>query len=65
MPHDVTVDDDDRVYVMDRENHRCQVFDNDGAYIAEWKGMGYPCRLGHRYKQGDAYRLGVVSPECA
>ncbi len=43
LPHDVTVGDDDRVYVMDRENNRCQVFDNDGAFITEWKDMGYPC----------------------
>ena len=42
LPHDVTVDDD-RVYVMDRENNRCQVFDNDGVFIAEWKDLGYPC----------------------
>jgi DNA-binding beta-propeller fold protein YncE len=42
LPHDVTVDDDDRVYVMDRENERCQVFDNQGQYLTEWKDIGAP-----------------------
>lgn len=36
LPHDVTVDDNDNVYVMDRENNRCQVFDVDGNYQREW-----------------------------
>ncbi len=43
LPHDVTIDDDDQVYVMDRENHRCQVFDNTGNYITQWENIGYPC----------------------
>ncbi len=42
LPHDVTVDDDDRVYVMDRENKRCQIFDNQGQYLTEWKDIGAP-----------------------
>jgi streptogramin lyase len=37
LPHDVTVDDNDRVYVMDRSNNRCQVFDNNGTYETEWR----------------------------
>ena len=39
LPHDVTVDRHDRVYVMDRTNNRCQVFDSDGTYITEWKDV--------------------------
>ncbi len=42
LPHDVTVDDDDRVYVMDRENQRCQIFDNQGRYVTEWDDIGAP-----------------------
>lgn len=36
LPHGITVDSNDRVYVMDRENHRIQLFDADGQYESEW-----------------------------
>lgn len=39
LPHDVTVDRNDRVYVMDRTNNRCQVFDSNGTYITEWEDI--------------------------
>ena len=42
LPHDVTVGDDDRVYVLDRENRRCQVFDLEGGYITEFEGLRSP-----------------------
>lgn len=42
LPHDVTVDSDNKVYVMDRENNRCQVFDVDGNYITEWANVPGP-----------------------
>lgn len=36
LPHDVWVDDRDRVLVCDRESFRVQVFDRDGSYLGEW-----------------------------
>ena len=42
LPHDVTVDSNNRVYVMDRENNRCQVFDVDGNFLTEWKDIPNP-----------------------
>ena len=33
IPHDVVVDDQERVYVADRECHRIQVFSPDGALV--------------------------------
>ena len=42
LPHDVTIGDDDQVYVLDRENRRCQVFDQDGNYIREFEGLRSP-----------------------
>ena len=42
LPHDVTVDRNDRVYVMDRTNNRCQVFESDGTYITEWRDIAGP-----------------------
>ena len=34
-PHSVTVGEDDRVYVMDRSNHRIQTFDENGKYLSQ------------------------------
>ena len=42
LPHDVTVDRHDRVYVMDRSNKRCQVFTSNGEYITEWGDIAGP-----------------------
>lgn len=36
LPHGVTIDSNDRAYVMDRSNNRTQVFDYDGNYLNEW-----------------------------
>ncbi len=36
LPHGLTVDGDERVYVMDRSNDRIQVFDRDGNYLTQW-----------------------------
>jgi peptidylglycine monooxygenase len=41
-PHAVWVDADDRVLVADRENDRVQVFDREGAWLAEWRGLCRP-----------------------
>ena len=35
-PHSVTVGADNRVYVMDRSNHRIQTLDENGKYLSEW-----------------------------
>ncbi|MDP7578202.1 MAG: peptidyl-alpha-hydroxyglycine alpha-amidating lyase family protein [SAR202 cluster bacterium] len=40
LPHGITVDKNDRVYVMDRENNRIQVFDENGGYLFEWSSPG-------------------------
>lgn len=38
LPHGITLDSAGRVYVVDRQNARVQVFDNKGNYLAQWKG---------------------------
>jgi len=45
LPHAVVVDRNDHVYVGDRENRRIQVFDGDGAFLAQWPHVGYPYGL--------------------
>ena len=42
LPHDVTVDSNNNVYVMDRENNRCQVFDLEGNFKTEWPRVPGP-----------------------
>ncbi len=42
LPHHVMVDDDDNVYVMDRTNNRCQIFDIEGNYLREWSDVRGP-----------------------
>ena len=42
LPHDVTVDNDKNVYIMDRQNNRCQIFDSDGIYMREWSDIRGP-----------------------
>ena len=41
-PHNLAVDDEDRVYVADRECHRVQVFDGDGNFITMWNNIHRP-----------------------
>lgn len=43
LPHDVMVDANSQVYVMDRENKRWQVFTLDGAFVSEVTGVNRPC----------------------
>ena len=45
LPHSVAVDREGRVYVGDRENQRIQIFDADGHFLKEWKGIGFPYGL--------------------
>ena len=41
-PHNIAVDGDDHVYVADRECHRVQVFDGNGAFITMWNNIHRP-----------------------
>jgi peptidylglycine monooxygenase len=41
-PHGVWVDDLERVYVVDRDNNRVQIFTSDGEYIEEWGDFFHP-----------------------
>jgi DNA-binding beta-propeller fold protein YncE len=41
-PHNIAVDDQDRVYVADRECHRVQVFDADGGFITMFSNIHRP-----------------------
>lgn len=45
LPHALAVDREGRVYVADRESQRIQIFDADGTYLKEWRGIGFPYGL--------------------
>ena len=47
-PHDIAIDADDRLWVADRGNHRIQILDLDGKYLAEWKQFGRPSGIALR-----------------
>ncbi len=44
-PHTIAVDDQGRVYVGDRENHRLQIFDENGKFLTQWTHLGSPWGL--------------------
>ena len=56
LPHDITVDRNDRAYVLDRENNRLQVFTNEGEFIEQWTDVPGGKRLGHRRERHHAHR---------
>ncbi len=45
LPHCVRVDRYQRIWVCDRENRRIQIFDMDGNYLTEWRGLLRPNAL--------------------
>jgi DNA-binding beta-propeller fold protein YncE len=44
-PHNIGIDQDDRLYVADRESHRVQVFDGEGTLLDVWHDVHRPCGL--------------------
>ncbi len=45
LPHNIATDAAGLVYVADRENHRVQIFDAKGSYLAQWNNLHRPCGL--------------------
>ena len=41
-PHNIAIDSDDKVYVVDREAHRIQIFDARGRFINMWNNIHRP-----------------------
>lgn len=41
-PHALAIDRDNRLLVVDRHNHRVQVFDKQGNYLTQWGGLVEP-----------------------
>ena len=47
-PHSIIVDRQNRLVVCDRENDRVQVFEREGRFLAEWRGLCRPMDLCER-----------------
>lgn len=45
LPHNIVIDYQDVVYVVDRNNKRIQRFNTEGDYIGEWNNIGNPFGL--------------------
>ena len=45
IPHNIATDAEGLVYVADRENHRIQVFDENGHYLGQLNNLHRPCGL--------------------
>jgi len=44
-PHALAFDSRGRLFVGDRANNRIQIFDQEGAFLAEWKQFGRPSAI--------------------
>lgn len=45
VAHSIEIDDNDRLYVADRENMRIQHFDTEGSFLGEWTYNAMVCGL--------------------
>jgi DNA-binding beta-propeller fold protein YncE len=45
VPHSISLDSSQRIYVGDRDNHRIQIFDADGVFLSEWTDFFRPTAI--------------------
>lgn len=45
IPHNIAIDRNNVVYIADRENHRIQIFNADGKYLAMWNNIYRPSAI--------------------
>lgn len=64
LPHTICVDKAGYLYVADRENHRIQVFDQNGRYQTQWNNLFRPCALyiDRRDAAGERVYVGELGP---
>lgn len=56
LPHKLAVDADENLYIIDRENHRIQVFDKNLSYLREFANPGwYPWDIAISRKGEDGF----------
>jgi DNA-binding beta-propeller fold protein YncE len=63
LPHSLWFDDDSgRLFVADRENHRVQVFDEDGTFRTEWRNLHRPSSIVRVPGERPAWLIGEIGP---
>jgi DNA-binding beta-propeller fold protein YncE len=65
VPHNIATDADGLVYVADRENHRIQVFDAEGRYLAQLNNLHRPCGLFIDAREGGRLYVGEMGTDLA
>ncbi|RDJ20643.1 hypothetical protein DWF00_05040 [Bosea caraganae] len=65
LPHKIACDDDGWVYVVDRENHRVQIFDGDGRYETQWNNLHRPGGMYMLGRKDPLFFLGELPPHLA
>ena len=60
LPHNIATDAEGQVYVADRENHRVQIFDSRGQYLAQWNNLHRPCGLFASRADGGRFYVGEL-----
>jgi DNA-binding beta-propeller fold protein YncE len=65
IPHNIATDAEGRVYVADRENHRVQIFDEKGQYLAQLNNLFRPCGLFADRRNGGLLYVGELPAHLA
>jgi len=65
IPHNIATDSEGHVYVADRENHRVQIFDAQGRYLAQWNNLHRPCGLFADRRNGGLFYVGELPSHLA
>jgi DNA-binding beta-propeller fold protein YncE len=65
IPHNIATDAEGRVYVADRENHRVQIFDEKGRYLAQLTNLFRPCGLFADRRDGELLYVGELPAHLA
>jgi DNA-binding beta-propeller fold protein YncE len=60
IPHNIATDAAGLVYVADRENHRVQIFDDKGKYLAQLQNLYRPCGLFSDRRNGGLLYVGEL-----
>lgn len=63
LPHNIATDAEGLVYVADRENHRIQVFDAEGRYLAQLNNLHRPCGLFVDRREGGQLYVGELGTD--
>ena len=65
LPHNIATDAEGLVYVADRENHRVQIFDGEGRYLAQLNNLHRPCGLLIDRREGGQVYVGELGSDLA